>query len=176
MTISGRVDNILKNEDFKQAVRLIEQTEADRIYCRHGLAHLLDVARIGALLMYEKAADMPDLRQDVCIDIVYAAALVHDLGRAMEYEDGTPHDRGSVIYARKILPECGFDQDEVSDIVHAVSFHRTEPESNEPAGSRARILRDILYTADKKSRLCFTCGAAETCKWSDEKKNKGILY
>lgn len=171
-----RADNILKNDDFKQAVRLIEQAEADRIYCRHGLAHLLDVARIGALLLHEKAADMPELVKELDIDMIYAAALVHDLGRAMEYADGTLHDKGSVIYAQKILPECGFDEGEVADIVMAVSHHRNEPAQQAGAYSRGQLLCEILYVADKKSRPCFACDAADTCKWPDEKKNARLLY
>lgn len=159
-----RADNIMKNAEFMKVVRQIEEAETDRVYCRHGLAHLMDVARIGAVIVREK-----DL--DIRMDMIYAAALVHDLGRAAEYADGTPHAQGSVILARRILPECGYSDSEVSEIVRAVSAHSLD------GNQRSDLpLADVLFEADKKSRLCFMCDAAGTCKWSDEKKNMELQY
>ena len=160
MTDMKRAENILKSDSFIEAIRCIEQAEADRIYCRHGLAHLMDVARIGRMIACEKEIDLK-------IDVIYAAALTHDLGRALEYSEGT-HDQGSVIMAQKILPECGYNDAEIAMIVLAVAAHRME--------SSGMPLAELLYEADKKSRLCFLCDAADTCKWPDEKKNDILVY
>ena len=151
-----RADRIVNHPSFKEAMDTISRMEEDRIYCRHGLEHLMDVARSGCILIEEEGLDIK-------ADIMYGTALVHDLGRAMEYTQGTPHDQGSVIYAQKILPECGYSDNETAQIVMAVAAHRIE-NSGMPLG-------DILYEADKKSRLCFACEARDTCKWPEEKMN-----
>ena len=156
-----RADNIMKNELFISAVRSIKEHEADRIYCCHGVEHLLDVARVGWRIAYERGYDLKE-------DIIYAAALVHDIGRAMEYEDGTQHDQGSVIYASKILPECGYNEEETAQIVMAVAAHRME--------NSGMPLSEVLYEADKKTRLCFMCEARKTCKWPQDMKNMELIY
>lgn len=152
----ARADKIVKHALFNEAIHLISHEEKDRVYCRHGLPHLMDVARIGCLLIVERELGIK-------ADVMYAAALVHDLGRAMEYKDGTPHDQGSVIYAQTILPECGYKDNEVAQIVMAVAAHRIE--------NSGMPLAEVLYEADKKSRLCFACEARDTCKWTEEKMN-----
>ena len=40
-----RYNRIVQNEEFNRLLDEIEALEADRIYCRHGLEHLLDVDR-----------------------------------------------------------------------------------------------------------------------------------
>ena len=156
-----RADRIMKHEKFLRAVRLINESEKDRIYCRHGVEHLLDVARAGAMIADERDYDLET-------DIIYAAALMHDIGRAKDYEDGTPHDQGSVMLAGEILPECGYNDDEVAQIVMAVAAHRME--------NIGMPLAEVLYEADKKTRLCFMCDAKKTCKWPRDKMNMELVY
>ena len=157
-----RAGRIVKDPAFKQAVRVIEEAEKERVYCRHGLEHLMDVARIGCIMILENGADIDK-------DIMYAAALIHDLGRADEYTDGTPHHEAGARYARQILPGCGFSEEETEEIAAAVDSHRGDESSGEISDSGT--LAHILYAADKKSRLCFACGARDTCKWPEEKMN-----
>ena len=49
-----RIDRIFNNEKFKNYIRVIEEKETDRIYCRHGLDHLLDVARLAYIFSLEE--------------------------------------------------------------------------------------------------------------------------
>lgn len=161
MTDLTRADTIMKNEKFIKAIRLIREYEKDRIYCRHGIEHLLDVARAGFIIAYEKGCDLK-------ADVIYAAALMHDLGRAMEYEDGTPHDQGSVLFASEILPECGYTDKETAQIVMAVAAHRLE--------NSGMPLAEVLHEADKKTRLCFMCDARKTCKWPQDRMNMELRY
>ena len=100
-------------------------------------------------------------------DIIYASALLHDLGRASEYKTGKDHREESVRFAREILPLCGFLQSEQDEIVSAISVH---------SGQGAKGLSMLLQKADKLSRMCSECKSIQSCKWSDEKKNMYILY
>ena len=52
-----RYNRIVRNEEFNRLLDEIEALEADRIYCRHGLEHLLDVARISYIQVLEDGLD-----------------------------------------------------------------------------------------------------------------------
>ena len=181
-----RVNRILSNPAYQEAIRKNEELERDRRYCHHDMAHFLDVARIAMLLAVKEklpisqaqklsisqAQELSHLQvQEVPImeALVYAAALVHDIGRYRQYEDGTPHEQASAELAPKILLESGFDQKETDVIVDAVRSHRNENIAEE------RSLRGLLYRADKLSRACFACFARQECNWSADKKNMQIV-
>lgn len=159
-----RIELLLKNTQFLKELNQIEKLEETRIYCRHDLSHLLDVARISWILVLE---------QNLSIEksLVYAAALLHDIGRAMEYREGISHDEASVQLAKEILPKCGFVEDEIHIICEVILGHRHEKQNHS-----SLLLQQILREADWRSRVCFRCKAEKTCKWSQERKNKTILY
>jgi len=157
-----RVNNILQNENYKNYIRLNEDYEIDRIFCRHGMQHLLDVARIGYIMSLEK-----DLR--IKKSLIYAASLLHDIGRWKEYKDGTPHDAASAELAKKILIESGYNSEDTDEILVAIRNHR---EKDNIPGS----LSDILSKSDKLSRSCFNCPAENQCNWPQEKKNLNIQF
>ena len=156
-----RVNAILRHPVFTATLQELEELERERIFCRHGLTHLLDVAR----LMY-----LYDLEEELAIaqETVYAAALLHDIGRAAQYRDGTPHDEAGVRIARPILAESGFAEQEITEILTAIGGHRT-PGGETPLGR-------LLYRADKKSRPCFACKASAQCNWPEEKKNHSLEF
>lgn len=154
-----RVNAILRHPVFTATLAKLEELERGRIFCRHGLEHLLDVARLMYLYDLEQTLDLPK-------QTIYAAALLHDIGRAAQYQDGTPHDKAGVQIARPILADCSFAEDEIADILTAIGGHRA-PGGETPLGR-------LLYRADKKSRLCFACKAAEQCNWSAQKKNDSL--
>ena len=54
--------------------------------------------------------------------------------------------------------------EEIKQIVDAIENHQKLP-------TEIKTLSDILYKADKLSRLCFDCNAKNECYWSDKKKN-----
>jgi len=156
-----RIDAILADERFCHGLARITQLEADRIFCCHGLPHLLDVARIAWIMTLEDELMIPK-------DIVYGAALLHDLGRYRQYEEGIPHYQASAELAEVILPDAGYNIDEINWIVDAIRQHSAE------AHARGQLAR-ILYDADKLSRNCFLCNAQAECKWPIEKRNKTIF-
>ena len=157
-----RIDNILKNEMYKSLMYEISVKEKDRIFCCHGLEHCLDVARIAYIIGSEEA---------VWIDreLIYAAALLHDVGRADPEDTGVKHHLLSVKFAGDILMQSGFDEDETELICDAIGSHNTD-------GADRKGLAYLLYKADKLSRNCFDCAASGECYWPDSEKNKGINY
>ncbi|MDE5818246.1 MAG: HD domain-containing protein [Lachnospiraceae bacterium] len=157
-----RVNHMLAHPAYREAVRKNEEAEQKRRYCHHDMAHFLDVARIAMLLAVKE--ELP-----VSEESVYAAALVHDMGRYRQYEDGTPHERASAELAEKILLESGFSDKEAHVIIDAVRNHRNAETAKE------KNLRGLLYRADKLSRACFACPVQEECNWSAEKKNLRLL-
>ena len=157
----NRADKVLKNEKFRAYLDKTAQYERDRIYCLHDIAHAFDTARLAYIKSLEDGAEIDK-------EIIYAAALIHDIGRCKQYEDGTPHDEASVILGREILEECEFDETEISLILTAVSEHRTDKERS-PLGK-------LLFEADNKSRMCMLCKARATCKWKEEDMNMEVGY
>lgn len=158
-----RIDRILQHEQFRFHLWENETLERDRIFCHHDMIHFLDVARIGEII---------NLEQQLGIDRewIYAAALLHDLGKHIQYENGTPHEHASAQIAPQILADCGFTRDETERIVEAIRSHRDGEISAEPD------LKGVLYRADKASRACFACKAECDCNWKGEKKNLRIRY
>lgn len=156
-----RVNRILEHGSYQECLRKNEEAEEDRRFCRHDMAHFLDVARIAWILNLQEKAGVKQ-------ELIYAAALLHDCGRWRQYEDGTPHERASAQIAPQILLECGFEKEERESVLAAIREHRN-PESAKTAG-----LTGLLYRADKLSRSCFSCKVCAECDWPEEKKNRRI--
>jgi len=159
-----RVNAILRHPSYIMTIDRVAELEKDRIFCGHSMDHLLDVARIAYILWLESGGQTGSGADK---EIIYAAALLHDAGRAKQYEDRTPHELESARIAGEILPECGFSQTETKMIIDAILSHRTE------SPGRPGI-SGILYQADKLSRRCDCCLASEQCDWAT--KNTGLVY
>ena len=101
-------------------------------------------------------------------ELIYAAALLHDIGRAQQYQYNIPHDIAGVEIAREILTDLHFTEQEKELILFSIGHHRK--------GDSCSTLSALLYKADKQSRNCFLCSAASECYWSDDKKNMKIEY
>lgn len=135
--------------------------EVDRPFCHHDMVHFMDVARIGWIINLEEGHGIEK-------EWIYAAALLHDIGRHDQYADGTPHEQAGARRAPQILRECGFDDKETDVIISAIASHRDKEVASEAS------LRGILYRADKLSRACFACKAEKECNWKNDKKNLHI--
>lgn len=158
-----RIDKILNHKLFLEHLEANSTAEADRRFCRHNMVHFLDVARIGMIINLEE-------EMGISKEWIYAAALLHDIGKHLQYSDGIPHEKASGEIAPGILQGCGFDKVESEIIVEAILAHRDAGVSTE------RNLKGILYRADKASRACFSCEAEADCNWKDGKKNLTIKY
>ena len=157
-----RVNSILNNNKYIAVTKKIESYEENREFCRHNISHFLTVSRILYILTLEE-----DLKIDK--DIVYGVGLLHDIGRSLQYENGTPHEKGSVILAQEILEESGYNNSEIVIINQAILAHRKYSE-------QGTIFEKLAYRADKLSRECYECSASHECKWNEEDKNIYIKY
>ena len=156
-----RVNQICKHPLYQTELHKLQLLEADREFCRHTPEHFLDVARLAYIRALEE-------NYSVSKELIYCTALLHDIGRARQYEDGTPHDEAGAVIAEQILKELGFSPEEIQAIVSAIRGHRAE--------TNQTILGQLIYRADKKSRNCFSCKAEPECYWSSAKKNMTIQY
>ena len=157
-----RIDKVLANDEYKKNMSIIELAERTRKFCLHGLSHSLDVARISYIIDIEENLGFHR-------DVIYAMALLHDIGRGLEYETGKPHHEAGTDIARLILTESGFADEEIELICNAISCHKNPGESS-------KNLNYILFKADKLSRNCFNCCAYNECYWNEDLKNKTITY
>ena len=156
-----RVNQIWKHPLYQTELHKLQLLEADREFCRHTPEHFLDVARLAYIRALEE-------NYSVSKELISCTALLHDIGRARQYEDGTPHDEAGAVIAEQILKELGFSPEEIQAIVSAIRGHRAE--------TNQTILGQLIYRADKKSRNCFSCKAEPECYWSSAKKNMTIQY
>lgn len=156
----NKVNEIINNKLFIDKIQKLKLIEKDRIFCKHGIEHLLDVARIAYIKNLEEKLGYDK-------EVIYGAALLHDLGRVSEYEENIPHHVGGISIAEEILHETSYTDIEIDLILKAIGNHRNK---------NADGLSEILYLSDKKSRNCFLCESQKECNWSTEKRNKNILY
>lgn len=156
----NKVNEIINNKLFIDKIQKLKLIEKDRIFCKHGIEHLLDVARIAYIKNLEEKLGYEK-------EVIYGAALLHDLGRVSEYEENIPHHVGGISIAKEILHETSYTDIEIDLILKAIGNHRNK---------NADGLSEILYLSDKKSRNCFLCESQKECNWSTEKRNKNILY
>lgn len=158
-----RIQLIWHHPVFQEQFAMLQEAEKDRIFCRHTMEHFLDVAR----LMYIYSLENQD---ELDKELIYAAALLHDIGRYEQIAKGTPHHESGARIAGVILPECHFTAEETGQILRAIRKHRSFDAHPE------ELLSDYLYRADKQSRNCFCCPAKTECSWKEEKKNHQIFY
>ncbi len=163
---SLRLSFIRRHPLFALHYQRLEELEQSRIFCRHQMAHLLDVARIAYILNLEEGLSLDR-------EVIYAAALLHDIGKSLQYEEGIPHETAGGQLARQILsdmPESiAFTAGEQEQILTAIRGHRRLRDG-------AQTLEALLYRSDKMSRACFSCPAKQECSWNNDKKNMEILF
>lgn len=157
-----RIQTIMKHPLYKEYIGKIREWEKDRPFCRHDYVHFLNVARLALIISLKEHIDVPQ-------ELIYAAALLHDIGRHIQYETGSDHAMVSKRLAPPILKAAGFSQAEMDMILDAIDNHRNEAVKEE------KNLRGLLYRADKLSRECYFCEANQLCGWKEEKKNGKLL-
>ena len=169
-----RVYSIFECPEYKKRIEKIDEAEKDRIFCRHGYIHLLDVARIAYILYMEGleerlailSTDIYKYTPEEAKEIIYAAALLHDIGRFSDEENsGMNHREAGPAIAKPILEDAGYSYAEIKLICDAIRRHGNEP-------AETYHLAWLIYKADKYSRDCYDCDAYSFCNWPEELKNK----
>ncbi len=158
----NRINQMIHHPSYLSHIGKIADWEKDRQFCRHNTGHFLDVARIAMILNTQDKYELPQ-------ELIYAAALLHDIGRWQQYESGVDHALASAELAPAILKDCGFSGAESDRIVSAIATHRDSSVKDE------KSLNGLLYRADKLSRPCYFCEQEKNCNWKKEKKNMEIF-
>jgi putative nucleotidyltransferase with HDIG domain len=152
-----RLNAVIQHKSFREILFRLEECEREREYCCHGIEHLLAVARTAYALSLERGATVEK-------DLLYAAALLHDIGRLAQYEEGIPHEEAGVSLARDILQDTAFSEEEKACILECVRCHHARRFGG-------TSVPDLIFEADKRSRPCYLCKMVSSCKWLDERKN-----
>ena len=157
-----RVQEIFRDPEVTACLEELRALEKDRAFCRHDIDHLLATARLAYIFSLERGYKLDKT-------LIYAAALLHDCGKAEQYRIGTPHHTAGAEFAGRILSKYDFSEEEKERIITAIREHRKRGESGDE-------LSEVLYDEDQMSRNCFDCAVKDECSWSDQKKNLTILW
>lgn len=157
-----RINKLLQSRLYKKYIEKNSKREKRRRFCKHDMTHFLEVARVMYILSLEKSTQFKK-------DVIYATALLHDIGRWKQYKTGEDHAIVGSELCVEILEESDFIDDEIKEISKAILLHRK-------GGQEVPSLGWLLYEADKKSRLCFTCDAVKKCNRFDEDNKPKLLY
>jgi len=102
-------------------------------HSHHDWSHVERVTRLALHIAEEENADL---------DVVRAAALLHDVARAMEDEGKIEdHALDSAIIAKKILDEVGFPTEKAAKVIKSIETHRFR-HGRKPESLEAKILQD----------------------------------
>ncbi|AET65838.1 putative domain HDIG-containing protein [Desulfosporosinus orientis DSM 765] len=158
-----RVNKLLDHKDYSLYMERINHLEKERIFCKHGFEHGLGVARIAYSYLLEKG------EVSLGKEVIYAAALLHDIGRWVEYQTGEDHAEVSARLALPLLKECGFSPEDTQAIVVGIKEHRRHHDDD------LSLLGEALAIADDWARDCRYCSAQNQCyKFSPAMKQ--IVY
>ena len=155
-----RFNCILNDEKYIHYLKKNKKLEKGRKFCKHNLKHFLDVARIAQLINLEENLGFER-------EVIYTTAILHDIGKSFQYEDGIPHEMASWEIAKTILEDYKFSDEEIELMKQGILGHRNK---------KSKGFSLLIYRADKLSRQCINCKAINECNWSDEKKNLKIYY
>lgn len=173
----NRVERVLQDSFFQECMIRNQAKEINRKFCKHSFQHVIDVARVTYIIMLESGDFKKFIEEnglhgrEAGKEVIYAAALLHDIGRWREYETGADHAACGAEMAVRILERAGFGRDETKIITRAIREHRR-------IGEDMSLLGEQLYRADNLSRACSQCEASQECyKFNDmETGTKVLIY
>ena len=91
-----RLNTVLRHPLYQQYYKELREEERDRIFCCHQMEHLLDVARIAYIRNLENTLGYSK-------ELLYTTAILHDIGKALQYKEKIPHEIAGAQIAEKIL-------------------------------------------------------------------------
>lgn len=151
-----RIELLLKDAQYTEYITSNSDEESSSKFCQHGLQHHLDVARIAYILVLEHN-DLNYFVKDSGLsgklaakECIYAAGLLHDIGKWNEYKTGMDHAAFGSRLAREILPRAFFNTTEIDIICRAIYEHRNISRDMSFLGER-------IHRADNLSRVCSQC-------------------
>ncbi len=158
----GMADKILKHPQYIKNMQLNAEAEKDRLFCRHDLQHSFDVARVAYIMSLER-------NFAISKEMIYAAALLHDIAKWKQYRYGTDHALEGAILAEEILEDIGVSDKDAEEITDAIKTHRRKD-------TRKSLLGTVLYESDKACRPCIFCKSIDGCNRFANGKKPELKY
>ena len=90
-----RLNEVVHHWIYQDYYGRIKRLEKERIFCRHQMTHLLDVARIAYIKNLEENLGFEK-------DVIYTAAVLHDIGKSFQYKWTIPHEVAGEKIAKEI--------------------------------------------------------------------------
>lgn len=112
----------------------------------HDWSHTWRVVRLCQVIGEKEAADL---------EVLFAAALLHDIARDEADKRGVCHAALSAQRAQPVLHRCGFPSSKIDAVIHCIETHRFRSD----APPRTREAK-VLFDADKLDAL----GAIGVCR------------
>lgn len=113
--------------------RMKDRSEEFFKLSHHDKSHVERVYNLAVRIAKEEKADL---------DVVKAAALLHDIARAMEDEGKiADHATEGAKMARKVLEEVNFPKEKIDKVIHCIKAHRFK-KGVEAKSLEAKILQD----------------------------------
>ncbi|MGM0472055.1 MAG: HD domain-containing protein [Bacillota bacterium] len=168
-----RLNSLLESEEYSNYLARNRECEKKRIFCKHNWQHLISVARITYIkileeeLVTELMTKWQLANQEQLKEVVYTAAMLHDIGRWQQYHSGVDHAIASADLAAQLLQKYDYSGLEEQVILTAIREHRGRADSDKS------ILGRLLCSSDNLSRDCINCSVQQKCK---EIKNPDLKY
>ncbi|MFZ5646096.1 MAG: HD domain-containing protein [Bacillota bacterium] len=156
-----RIELIKEDPFYLECLSLNGDRERDRLFCRHDYKHMLLVSQISCKIINE-ISSLDGLAREVnggameALEVIYAAGLLHDIGRWRQYDTGVDHALVGSGMAVPLLERAGFAKREIEIVTRAIREHRK-------AGPGSSYLGRVICLADDLSRSCNSCGARFEC-------------
>lgn len=152
------------------------QKEMNRQFCKHDFAHMFQTAQLTYQLLQREnfiANLMEEENKGINKrEVIYAAGLLHDIGRWVQYETGEDHALVGARLAYDILNRAGFCSQEIKMIQQAIQEHNKQKVN-------VSLLGKTLCLADDLVRPCFQCQAKADCykmpQLEEQKKRMGFV-
>ncbi|MDD4562228.1 MAG: HD domain-containing protein, partial [Syntrophomonadaceae bacterium] len=97
MNVLKRVELLINDTLYRQYMNYNLEEELEPKFCQHDFSHHLDVARIAYILVLEHN-DLNYFIKDSGLsgklaakEVIYAAGMLHDIGKWKEYREGIDH-------------------------------------------------------------------------------------
>ncbi|WP_231702601.1 HD domain-containing protein [Desulfocucumis palustris] len=159
---------IINHPLYREYLEKNAQREKERRFCRHDFQHMEDVARVSYNILTDsgRIGDIISrgVSREFVREVIYAAGLLHDIARWIQYDTGEDHALAGARLARPIMENTGFDPRETALALRAIREHRR-------GGPGASLLGRTLCLADDLSRPCGKCDARLDCYKFEQMEN-----
>lgn len=170
MRVLGRVPIIRRDPFYLECLSLNADRERDRLFCRHDRRHMELVAQISwkiikntdGLDVFAKTEGLSGIK--AALEVIYAAGLLHDIGRWRQYDTGENHALAGSVMAVEVLKRAGFSAMETGVVTRSIREHRKVFPGQSYLGR-------VLCLADDLSRPCVSCEARLDCYKYDHMEN-----